>query len=174
MLPEVSIIKIIYSLSTGMPPIERSIFRGWVFNRRRISCVNSCMALASWPSIMFCTWAVSFEAANWPLIFDRSPCSLARRIFSSDSCSFLAVKSRLRITVSPLISTSSSSSRTILDSRSSLISSMIRGSANLDNTNSRMTAPNPQQIQSKKDKLNICMSLRFFFTILTLRLRQSF
>jgi hypothetical protein len=39
----------------------------------------------------------------------------------------------------------------------------------LDNTNSKITAPNPQQMQSRKDKLKIWMSRRCFFMILTLQ-----
>jgi hypothetical protein len=39
------------------------------------------------------------------------------------------------------------------------------GSPNLDNTNRRMMAPKPQQITSRKDRLNISMSLRRVFMI---------
>jgi hypothetical protein len=42
---------------------------------------------------------------------------------------------------------------------------MMTGSANLDNTNSRMMAPNPQQMTSRKDRLKISISRRRGFML---------
>jgi len=38
------------------------------------------------------------------------------------------------------------------------------GAENLESTNSRIIAPNPQQMQSRKERLNTSMSRSFFFT----------
>jgi len=48
--------------------------------------------------------------------------------------------------------------------KSTLDASICWGAENLESTKSRIIAPNPQQMQSRKERLNTSMSRFFLFT----------
>ncbi len=158
--------KTIYSLSTGIPTIDPSETRGRSCCRRFISSVSSCSAWASFPSMVFCTAAFCLEAANSPCSAERSPCRRARLSFSRESCSCLPCSSRLSTCTSPRMTNSSSSRFVSSAVRSCRTSSILTGCPNFDRTNSRMMAPNPQQMQSRNERLNISRSRRRAFMML--------
>jgi hypothetical protein len=108
-------------------------------------------------------WRQAVATVDW-LTANFPQDSRASRFFSWESCSRLAVRSRLRITVSPRISYISCSSRSMRAFRLTWAASICWGAENLESTNSRIIAPNPQQMQSRKERLNTSMSRSFFFT----------
>ena len=73
MLPEVSITKMIHSLSTGMPPTAGvvSMFFGAFLSRRCISAVSVWCAATSSVSTTLVTEASPLLALNSPRIFDK-------------------------------------------------------------------------------------------------------
>ena len=65
--PDVSMMKMMYSLSTGTPPIgESSLRRNCAPSSRFCSSVRSCCADTSRPSMSFATSASLRDDSNWP------------------------------------------------------------------------------------------------------------
>src|SRR4051812_22664212 len=103
MLPEVSMQKMIHSLSTGMPPTAAtvSIFFGWFLSSRCISAVSVWCADTSACSSTFDATESPSLALNSPRIFDRSPASCAAFCCSMVSVCVRPWSSRLSTSVSP-------------------------------------------------------------------------
>ena len=130
MLPEVSITKMMYSLSTGTPPIVAAQLLALIPGTEQTSHLLC--------QVLFCTGQLPLDNGLCIMLvtgrgilatdIDRSPLSRASFSRCSESCSCLALSSRLSTVVWPRISCSSASSRTTTPLRSIASSSMTCGS----------------------------------------------
>ena len=147
--------KMMYSLSTGRPATasfgarRRSAPSTFFISSVSCCCADDQLALERVGDLRI----LRCVAWNWPRTSLRSPRSRASFCFTSDSCRSRSVRSRFRISVSPRISKQFLLQRQQAPSRSWRDFSSAFGSPNLLSMNSRMIAPNAQQIVSRKDML---------------------
>ena len=146
--------KMMYSESTLMPPTSSEL--------RRKSNPNNCSisSVRLWRAEASCIFSEEIFSLASVMVLKRPKMSLSccctSSCWLSDSCNcaFSSAICWRSCSICPLISNTACSRAAICSDKSRLLSSSTIGSRVLVTINSRMIAPKPQQITSRKETLN--------------------
>ena len=154
--------KMMYSLSTGRPPIGESsgARRYCAPSNRFISSVSSCCAATSCPSSVVRHLSLLRREARYCPRTATGRRAAARASAAPPRAGRSRLSGRGSAPRSPRISTSSSCSLSSGPAGPARDFSSATGSPTLVSTSSRMIAPNPQQIASRNDRLKTSTSRR--------------